>query len=385
MAHALLSPSRASRWLACTPSARFEADFDDRSSEAAEEGTLAHAVGELLIKHRLKLITKAKHDVQYKELSKHKFFNADLYGYATDYADFVIERYAEALRRSKDAEIHLETKLDLTEYVPEGFGTGDCVIISDGVLEIIDLKYGKGVKVEATSNKQMMCYGLGALKANMFMYDIREVRMTIYQPRLDNFGTYTMTADELLAWGENELKPKAEKAYKGEGDYATGGHCQFCKARGVCKALADEMMQLAKYDFEVENRMSDEDIADVLTKAAPFRSWLTAVEDYALAEALKGKKWPGFKLVEGKSNRKYADENAIYSTLKEKGFAPELITEPSKPLAITKLEKAIGKEVFQTLVSPYVVKPQGAPTLVSVEDKRPALNSTDAAIADFSN
>ncbi len=383
-AHALLSPSSASRWLACTPSAKLEAKFPDKAGDAAAEGTLAHSVGELILHFKLGDITKQKYQVELKKLQKNKFYNEDLHSHSDDYSVFVLERYAEAQARTKDALIFLERRLDMTEWIPEGFGTGDCVIIADGVMEIIDMKYGKGVLVSATENKQMMVYGLGSLHAFDFLYDIHTIQMTIFQPRLNNYSTYELSVQELREWSENELKPKAKAAFEGKGEFLAGPHCQFCKAKAQCRALAEFNLELAKYDFAKSELLADDEISEVLEKAAAFKSWIGAVEEFALSEAIdKGKKWPGFKLVEGRSNRTYTDEKEIAKTLMGNGYESDKIYQPTKLITITAMEKLLSKGVFTELLNPFIVKPPGKPMLVELTDKRPEWNSLDAIIKDF--
>lgn len=382
MSHAILSPSAASRWLSCTPSARLELEFPDKAGDFAEEGTLAHEVGETILLNYLDKLTPECADEKVRILKGHRFYSNELQDYATGYACFVWGKYLLACKTTKDAILRVEEKLDLTEYAPESFGTGDAVIIADGTMEIIDLKYGKGVPVSAIENKQMMMYALGALTMFGFQYDIRNVRMTIYQPRLDNISEFEMAVDDLLLWGENELKPKAQMAFAGEGDYIASTHCRFCKAKAQCKAHADMNMELAKYDFKDVALLTTDELADILSRGEQFKTWLTAVEDYALQAALEGKKFPGYKLVEGRSIRKYADENEVAKTLLENGFTESAIYEPAKLKTITNMEKAITKKAFAALLSELVIKPQGKPTLVPESDKRQEYNSIES---DFSN
>lgn len=381
-AHALLSPSSASRWLACTPSARVEATFPDRAGSAAEEGTLAHAVGEVILRHKIGEITKQKYGVELKKLQKHELYTEDIYTHSENYALFVLERFAEAQSRTKDALIILERRLDMTEWIPEGFGTGDCVIIADGVMEIVDLKYGKGVLVSATENKQMMAYALGALHGFDFLYDIHTVRMTIFQPRLDNYSSYEVPVDALMAWAETYLKPRAALAFEGKGEFSPGAHCQFCKAKAQCRALADYNLELARHDFAKPELLEDIEISDILSKAAFFKSWINSVEEFALTEALAGKKWPGFKLVEGRSNRTYGDTEKVASILTENGYTEDKIYTKNL-LGITAMEKLLSKVTFAELLNPFIIKPPGKPTLVSESDKRPEWNSAEAAAKDF--
>jgi len=356
MSHALLSPSSASRWLNCPPSARLEEPFPDSSGEAAREGTLAHAVGELILRRFYKRITLKEYDANIAILMKDPLYNDDLYSHAEAYAGFVIETFDAAKLLTKDAVLQVEAKLDLTAFVPEGFGTGDTVIIADTILNIIDFKYGKGVSVSCINNKQMMLYALGALEAFDHMYDIRTVRMTIYQPRLDNISSFEMSVVDLRSWAETELIPRAALAFKGEGEFKAGDHCRFCKVRAICKAHAEEQLKLAAYDFKDGHLLQDNEVSDILTRAASFKNWLTAVEEYALLSAIEdNKQWPGYKLVEGKSNRCYSDPVKIADTLTSAGYKEEVIYE-KKLLGITAMEKAITKKKFEALLSPLVIK-----------------------------
>jgi len=374
--HALLSPSGASRWLACTPSARLEETFPQSSNTAADEGTLAHALAELLLRNNLKQIKSVLFEKELKKIKNHKLYNAEMNGHAMDYASFIMEKY-EAL---KDATIIVEDQIDLTEFVPEGFGTLDCAIIADYILDINDLKYGKGVLVEAHENKQMMLYALGALQKYSLSYHIDKVRMTIFQPRLDNHSSFEVDAAWLLEWGENEVKQKAALAHQGKGDYVPGSHCQFCKARNECKALADHNMQLASYAFEDPNKLSPEDIANILDKGPDMVKWFSGIKTYALQQAVShDMKWPGFKLVQGRSNRKYADPAAIIKTLQKAKISNDLFLTEPELVGIGALEKNIGKAVVEKLCSAHIIKPPGAATLVPEWDKRPEINSTDAA------
>lgn len=383
-AHAVLSPSGAHRWLSCTRSARLEQQFPDKAGKVAEEGTLAHSLGELILKYKLKRISKQIYQRDLKKIEANELFDHGMMEHAESYSVFVLERFYEAQSHTKDAVIYLEHKLDLREYVEEGFGTGDCVIIADGTMEIIDLKYGKGVLVSAENNKQMMLYALGALKDFDFVYDIDTVRMTIFQPRIDNFSSYEIKVVDLLTWAEVDLKPKAKLAFAGEGEFVPGTHCQFCKAKALCKANADYNLELARHDFAVPELLSDEDISDILERADLFTKWLKGVLDHALSEAvLNGKKWPGFKLVEGRSNRAYSDQSLVATKLLEAGFVKEIIYKDPELHGITEMTKRLGKKTFETLLTDLIIKPQGKPTLAPLSDKREELNSVDAAQKDF--
>jgi len=383
--HALLGPSGASRWMACTPSARLEEKFPDKTSEAAEEGTTAHELGEILLRTFTKEYTKRRSNSLLKKLKESKYYNNEMQDAIDNYAAFIVERFEAAKERTPDAVLLIEQKLDLTEYIPESFGTGDCVIIADGTLDIIDLKYGKGVMVSCENNKQMRLYGLGALREFDFMYDIDTVRMTIYQPRLDNISSSEISVAELEEWAREELTPKAQLAWEGKGEFVPGDHCGFCKARVQCRALAEFNLELAKHEFADPELLSDEEIAEILDKAAQFKKWIGSIETYALTEAVdNGKQWPGYKLVEGRSNRVYSDQDAVAQALTDAGIEETIIYTRSL-LGITAMEKAITKKTFETILGDLVIKPQGKPTLVPASDKRPAWNSYESAVNDFSN
>ncbi len=378
--HALLPPSGASRWIACTPSARLEETFAESTNDAAAEGTLAHALAELYLRNHLKMIPAVTFKSKLKVIKANSMYNSEMDNHALDYVQHITDKLDEL----DNPLIFIEEQIDMTAYVPEGFGTLDCAIIDNFILDINDLKYGKGVLVEAHENKQLMLYALGVLEKYSLLYEIGTVRMNIFQPRLANYSSFEMQAEDLIQWGKTVLIPAAQKAWDGEGEYVAGDHCKFCKAKTTCKALADYNMELAKYAFEDPNKLSDDDIANILEKAADFKTWLTAVQTYALTEAaLRQKKWPGFKLVAGRSNRVYANPEAIIKALKKaKVDAALYLTEP-KLIGIGALEKNLGKTEVAKIAGPYIIKPAGAATLVPEYDKRPELNSHEAAIAAF--
>lgn len=382
MSHAVLSPSSASRWLSCTPSARLEMQYPDKAGDYAKEGTLAHEFGELRLRRYSGEIDNAEWTKKTSVLVKDSLYSESLEEYAGGYADFVWEKYQLAQKTTSDAVLRIEEKIDLTAYVPEGFGTGDAVILADGTMEIIDLKYGKGVQVSAVENKQMMLYALGALDMFGFMYAIHTVRMTIYQPRLDNVSEWEMPVEELLMWGMNELAPRAKMAFAGEGSFIPGKHCQFCRAKAQCRALAEKNMEIAQHEFDDASLLSDAEISKVLEQMDIFRNWMSAVEEYALQAALNGKAFPGFKLVEGRSNRKYIDEKKVADRLIENGYKSDLIYEPAKLKTITAMEKLVTKKAFTAILGDLIIKPQGKPTLVPVSDKRQEWNSAEN---DFKN
>lgn len=378
-AHALLSASQAERWINCPPSARLTEHIPDRHSEYAEEGTAAHELAELKIRNQiLEKIGIGPLDA-FRDSNPH--YSAEMEEAVQRYVDVVAERYNEALSRSSDAIFLLEERLDFSYLVPEGFGTGDVVIISDGVLEIIDLKYGKGVPVSAEGNPQMRLYALGALDGFGWMYDIREVRMTIVQPRLDSISTDVMDIESLREWGESVVRPAAELAWEGKGEFKPGNHCRWCKVKATCRARAEENMKALEYEFQDPALLSLEEIGQILHIAEQLQAWAKDVQEYAQEQAMKGEKVPGWKLVEGRSIRKITDEITLLELLDREGFPKDSITE-TKLLGISKLEKIVGKKQLAEIAGDLIVKPPGKPVLVPETDKRTELNSLES---DFEN
>ncbi len=365
--HAILSASGSHRWLNCTPSARLELEFENTTSEAAREGTAAHA----LCEHKLKKFLKKRSKRPVSD------YNSDEMEECTDaYAEFVMEQYEEAKKSCKDPVILIEQKLDFSYYVPEGFGTGDCIIISDDKLHIIDFKYGQGILVEAEHNPQMMLYALGALEIYDALYDIKEISMTIFQPRRENVSTWTISIEELKVWAEEELKPKAQMAYDGEGEYLPGEWCTFCKAAVKCRARAEEKMKLARMEFKIPPLLTDAEIEEVLTVLPDLTKWANEITAYATEAAIHhGKEWNGFKVVEGRSNRKYRDELLVAEAAKEHGYT-DIYRQSLIPM--TEMQKLMGKSAFEEILGNLIYKPPGKPTLVPNTDKRPAMNVTNA-------
>ena len=382
MAHALLSASGASRWMACTPSARLEQQFENKSSEYAAEGTLAHELGETKLRKELGEITSRTYTTRLNKIKKNELYTADMPDYVDNYVDICLEKLAEAKSKTKDAIAMVEQRLDFSRWVPEGFGTGDFVIIADGTMEICDLKYGKNVPVSAEGNAQMRLYALGAIAEFSFLYDITKVKMTIIQPRLDSISTDELTVDELIKWAEEVVKPKAELAIKGEGEFCAGSHCKFCRAKVVCKARADMNMELAKYEFQKPQTLDYEDIAFILGKVDELINWAGDVKEYTLEKALQGEEFPGFKVVEGRSNRKYTDVAAITEELRNAGFDDTQIFKPKELLTLTNMEKLVGKKKLNELIGCFIEKPVGKPTLVPESDKRPVYNPAEADFID---
>jgi len=359
--HALLSASSSHRWLNCNPSARLEREFADRETTAAAEGTAAHALAEHKLKRRLKLRSERPVSV----------YDTDEMETCTDeYADFVMEQVTKERRRDPDTQVFIEQRLDFSCYVPEGFGTGDCLIVSRGRIHIIDLKYGMGLLVDSEENPQMKLYALAALKQYEEQYQIKKVKLTIFQPRRENVSTWETTVAKLKKWATKELVPKAEKAFKGEGEYCPGEWCIFCKAAVKCRARAEDKLRLAQSEFKMPPLLTDAEIEDVLAKLPDIKKWADEIQEYALAKALAGKEWTGFKLVEGRSVRKYTDERAVIEAANAAGYHD--IYKQSL-ISITEMEKLMGKAEFSKVLGALVTKPQGKPTLVPDTDKRQAI------------
>lgn len=376
-AHALLSASGASKWLNCTVAPRLEEGFEDKESDFAKEGTLAHEFAELGVRLALKQITQKEYDKQTKPLYDSPYYAMDMLDEVQKHVDYVMEVYSEALSRSKDALIQIEEKIDLTHYIEDGFGTNDDVIIADGVLDVIDLKYGKGVRVSAIDNSQLKLYGLGALRANELAFDITTIRLHIVQPRLDHISVWEISAEALRLWGEEVVKPKAIQAYAGEGEQVAGDHCRWCKAKARCKAFADKNLEVAKHEFADPHLLSDQELIDAFKIMPSIQDWLTTVSEYLHTEALKGKKWPEFKLVEGRSNRVWKNDIEVATKLESEGYQESQICN-IKLKGIGDIEKLLGKKDFPVILDGLVIKPQGKPSLVPDTDKRPALGVVKA-------
>lgn len=372
--HALLSASSAHRWLKCTPSPVLELQFEEQSSAFADEGTAAHALAEYKLRRYLG---------QECERPESEYENEEMERCTEEYLEYAAELITQAKTISKDTIILIEQKLDFSCYVPEGFGTGDLIVISDNVLEICDFKYGKGIEVSSENNPQMKLYALGALNLFGSLYDIKAVRMHIFQPRLENISISEISVDELTEWAETELKEKAGLAIKGEGKFLPGEHCRFCKARHKCRARAESFLEMAKYDFKPPHLLSDDEVAELLEKAQLLSQWASDLWAYATEAAInEGKEWKGYKLVEGRTNRKYVDEQKVAELLIKSGYSD--IYKQSL-LGISEMEKKLGKKKFSELLEGLIVKPEGKPTLVPENDKRPAISMNNTAMADFKN
>ena len=362
--HALLSASASHRWLHCPPSVRLGESFPDRGSDYAAEGSDAHSLCEYKLR---KLLGMAAAD----PTENLTWYNAEMEECADQYAAYIAEKIAAAKDTCSDPVVLVEQRVDFSRYVPDGFGTADCVIIADGILHIIDFKYGKGVEVSADDNPQMMLYAIGALEMFDCLYDVSTVSMTIFQPRLSNISTSIVAKDSLLDWAAGELVEKAKLAYDGGGEFACGEWCRFCKAKAVCRRRAEENLRMAQYEFAPPDTLSETETAAILDRADELAAWVSDVKEYALSQALRGVQYPGYKVVEGRSARKFKNDDVVAKVVTDAGFDPFA----HKLLGFTEMQKLLGKQRFTELLAPYIVKPQGKPVLVPESDKRKPFNS----------
>ena len=378
--HARCSASAAYRWINCPGSVALSDQCQDPgSSNYADEGTLAHTVAELKLRHEIGELTDLEYQEQRIALQENAYYTGEM----EEATDFYVEVVLESLAAAGDgAELMIEQQLDLSKWIPEGFGTSDTVIIGGGMIQAIDLKYGKGVKVEAKNNPQLRLYGLGAADLFSGLYDFDTVRTTIIQPRLDHVDSETCLLKELLLWGEEEVAPRAIMAMEGSDYLAAGDWCRFCPAKARCRKRAEFNLELARMEFQKPPLLSNEEIGEVLAKAEHLKKWAEEVSEYALAEALSGKHFDGWKLVEGRSIRKYADEVKVAETLKAAGFDEAMLYQ-RKLYGITDMEKLVGKKKLAATLGDLLIKPQGKPVLVPESDKRKAINTAEAAKADF--
>lgn len=380
--HALLSPSAAHRWMNCTAAPRLEENIADSGSSFAEEGTLAHAYCAKHLKEFLGLPTKDE-EAEIAQLFE-TYHTGEMDEYTDTYKVIVLEKFNAARAKTPDAQLLVEVRLDFTTWMPEAFGTADAVIIADGTMEIIDFKYGKGVKVSAVKNSQMMIYALGAYQRFSFEYNIARVRMSIVQPRIDNISEYELGAVDLLAWATYQLQPKAKEAFEGNGHQMPGEWCQFCKVKATCKALADLTFAAVEEHPDPKTITAEVMATRVLPMLDTIKKWIKGVDEYTLEQALNGQKYIGFKLVAGRSVRKITDPEAVMGALSENEFSEDAYMRPRELKTITDLEKVIGKKRFNEICSQWVGKPQGKPTLVPESDKRPELSTDDFRNVDLS-
>ena len=362
--HAVLSASSANRWLHCPPSVRLSEGYMDKASAFAMEGTSAHELCEYKLRSALGM--EAENPTENLD-----FYNTEIEECAEGYATYILELVEKAKETCSDPVVMVEQRVDFSRYVPEGFGTADCIIIADETLNIVDYKHGKGVEVSAEDNPQMKLYALVALELFDCLYDISKVQMTIFQPRLSNVSVFVMDKADLLNWANDELTAKAELAFEGKGELCCGEWCKFCKAKSNCKERARVNMEMAQYEFRKSSLLTDEEVVDILSKVDELTAWASDVKNFALEQAVRGKQWPGWKVVKGRSNRKYTDEGAVAQVVKNAGYNPY----DEKIMGITNMTKMLGKEKFNELLGDFVERPQGKPTLVTEDDKRPEMNT----------
>lgn len=384
MSHALLSPSSASRWIHCPPSALLNAEAGDRDTVFTREGTLAHAVAELKARKYFIGMGPQKYGAALKKLKSDELWQDEMDGHTDAYLDALKDI---AATFAEPPYVALEQRVDFDEYVPEGFGTADCIMIGGEVLHIVDFKYGKGVDVSAEDNPQLKLYAVGAILQYMAFYDIFTVRMTIVQPRIKREpDTWEIEARNLLNWAEHEVKPAAALAIAGEGEFAEGDWCRWCAVRGNCRRRAEAQLELAKQDFKLPPTLTDAEVGEALTLGRRLKTWLSDLEDYALTACLNGAEVTGWKAVEGRSVRAWTDQDAAFTTAKKAGVPEEMLYK-REPVSLAQLEKIMGKKEFAKVFTQpkamFVVTPPGKPTLVTVDDKRQAITNKPTIEEDF--
>lgn len=380
MAHALLGPSSAARWIACPPSVRLCEQFEDVESEYAKEGSLAHEIAELKVRKLIDPgLTSRKFTAAMKKLKEKELYQEEIQGYTDEYVEFIQEQM---YSYPTTPHIAVEQKVDFSEYVPDGFGTADCILIANDTLHIIDFKYGKGVPVSVENNKQLLLYALGAYLAYEMIFPIAHIKMSIVQPRLANIDTWECSLDYLLEFAKI-AQEKATMALKGEGDFNCGEHCKFCKAKAICKERANVNLELAKYEFKAADQLTLEEIGEILEKAKDLAKWAEDLKEYALSESLKGNEVPGWKAVNGRGSRSFKNTDEAIKVLVDNGIAEELLYE-RKYLTLAQMEKTVGKKEFNSLVGDLIVMNVGKPTLVEASDKREAITNKIKAEDEFS-
>lgn len=362
--HAILSPSASNIWLRCTRAPRMFENIPDQQTDYARQGTQAHTLCQYKLEKALGYEVKDPR----AELD---LLDEEMESCSDDYVQFVMQLLTDMRQTCSDPVILIEQRLDFSEWVPEGFGYGDCILVADGAMHVIDFKYGEGVLVDARNNSQMMCYALGAINLLDNLYDISSVSMTIFQPRRENVSTWTQDKFELFGWADSVLKPAADLAYKGEGTFCAGEHCRFCRARATCRARAEYNLELARYDFAMPDTLEDDEISAILSKIDSLTSWAADIREYALTQALSGKHFEGFKVVNGRSVRKYTSETDVAKAVTDAGFDPF----ERSILGITAMTKLLGKRRFEEILGQFVIKAPGKPTLVPENEKRQAASS----------
>ena len=381
--HALLSASSAHRWLHCTGSPLLEKEFPDTTSVYAQVGTLAHELCELKLKKYTTVMPKGTYTRAHNKIMKSELWQNEMEGTSEAYLEYVKEIM---LACEIAPAVLIEKRVDFSRYVPEGFGTADCLILAGDTLHVIDYKHGKGVVVDADHNPQMMLYALGAMDELSLLYRFKSVHMTIVQPRVNNISEFTMTADELREWGESVVKPKAEAAISGKGEFEAGDWCRFCRAKQQCKTRYESNDSLypelsARHDPRL---ITLEELGEYLKRGRDMAAWLEDMKEYALSESLAGADVPGWKAVEGRGSRAFTDTDAAVDTLIKNGIDESVLYE-RRVLTLAQMEKAVGKKAFGEIVGNLVVKNPGKPTLVEESDKRPKITNQPTAADVFNS
>lgn len=381
MAHALLGPSSASRWMACPPSVNLTKDMPDTTSEYAAEGSLAHEIAELKLKKKIvdPGMSTRKFNAEMKKLKEKELYQEEMQEFTDIYVDFIQEQMCAC---ENTPYVAVEQKVDFSQYVPQGFGTADCILISGDMIHIIDFKYGRGVVVDAEENPQMLLYTLGAYLAYNFLYDIKRIQMSIVQPRVSHFSSWECDVDYLLSFAE-KAKEKALMASEGQGEFQAGKHCKFCKAKTTCRTRAEENLELEGWQYALPPLLKTHEVGHILKKAEDLAAWAKELKEWALSECLNGNEIPGWKAVHGRGSRSFTDTDEAVKVLVEKGIAEELLYE-RKYLTLAQMEKVIGKKDFQEMVGDYIEMKQGSPTLVVESDKRQAITNRIKAEEEFS-
>ncbi len=377
--HAILSASGAHRWLHCTPSARLEEQFPDQGSEYAAEGSLAHKLAELKLRKHFTIIKPSAFKKELKAIQDDPLYKPEMNSYTDSYLDYIKD--ITALYPSRPY-IAIEQRLDFSHVVPEGFGTGDCIIIGGDTITVIDFKYGQGVPVSSEQNPQMMLYAVGALNTFSLLYSISKVKTAIFQPRIDNISEWETSANEINSWGES-IKSVAQSAINGEGEYCAGDWCRFCRAKNLCRARATFSQEpYEQYHGFTPPLISAEDVGKILSRAEVIKKWVTDLEEWALSELLNGGEVPGWKAVEGRSNRQFEDTDKAFEAVKAQGYDEAVLYE-RKPVTLTAVEKLLGKKKFEEVLASYIIKPPGKPTLAPESDKREAITAKVSATEAF--
>lgn len=381
--HALLNASSAKQWLNCPPSVRLSEGIKETGSTYADEGTFAHSLGDLKLRKYFHVMSLTAYNNSLAVLKANKYYSPELEEYIDGYVDYVLTTVRAQPERPV---VLLEQRLDFSQWVPDGSGTGDVIILTaDGII-VIDLKYGKGIPVDATENPQLKLYGLGAYNNYGLLCNVQTLHLVIYQPRLHNISEFAVTLGQLLGWANDKVKPLAAQAFAGKGDFSAGDHCRFCRVNGTCRERSQANLALARLDFAEPALLEPDEVATVLAQAAELNRWAKAVQDYAQAQAINhGQQYPGYKLVHGTSRRSFTDPAAVAIRVAALGYLDTQIHKPKELLPLGEIETLLGAKTFSGVLKDLVQKPEGKPTLVPLADKRPEISTAAEAVTDFQN